>query len=331
MVQHIVRGASQVFYARVLDSDNELLDPTSISVYLLPPSSAYPGDGQQDVKRQAKGIYSTIVTIPSGAELGTWNLLWSITIGSENYSENEEFTVQSSADLFFDSDVLMVNQEYTINIDGSIRDSLGNELGNDINLFFFTEFEPMYCSVQDIRLEIGQYINDVPDFTIALKIWKASMYADNITYIPVPKTGKRHSYYVFAREQFVKASAVLDLLNIVIFNTSGGFKKILGDLEITKFGAKLSDNPLFADWATNRKGWQWVIENGGEMTPRSGHKPGVAVKAGSHPNRPNIGRGWIVSDNGANSRTEAEATLGGSKTRAKAVKEKYITWLSTNG
>lgn len=330
MIQHVVRGTTQTFYARVYDENNELVDPNTIEAYVLESGEIYPEGTSYVVNKQATGIYYITISVADDAVLGSWKIYWRVLLGEEWYNEEEPFEVDAGADLFFDSDVLMINQEYTITINGSIRDSLGNEFGSNTEVYFYTELEPMYCTVQDIRLEIGQYISNIPDYTIALKIWKSSTYADHITYITVPKSGKRHDYYVFAREQFVKASAVVDLLNLVIMETGGGHKKLLGDLEITKFGLKLADNPLISDWAKQRKGWQWVIENGGEMTPGSGHKPGVAVKAGSHPNRPNIGREWIIGE-GVNSKTLAEDTIGGSKTRAKLVKIKYANWSASNG
>jgi len=329
MKQHVVRGYTETFYARVYDVGNELITPDSITAYLIPPGSAYPGSGELTVTKQALGIYGAEVSIPVTASTGDWEIYWRIVISGETYNESEKFIVDPAPDLHFDSEVLMINQEYTLTIDESIRDSLGNTLTADENIFFYTELYPMYCSVEDIRLEIGSEISSIPDFTIALRIWKASMYADNITYISVPASGKRRNYYNFAREQFVKAKAIADVLMLTSHGSGGGYKKVLGDLEVTKMKDTSKGPNLVEDWLNEYKGWKWVVENGGEMTPGSGHKPGIATKGGWHPNRPNIGRGWIVG-HGANTRTQAEDTTGGTKTKAKNVRAKYINWEATH-
>lgn len=325
MIDHVVRGTTNTFYARVYDYDNTLLDPDLIEVFVIAPGDAYPGEGSQSVIKVSTGVYSADITIPASAELGTWGLYWSITIAGEHYYETEEFEVDPSVDLFFDHEVLMVNQKYTVTVDSSVKDVDGNSLLADSDISFYTELEPMYATVQDVRLLVGTEISGIPDSTIALRLWKASIHADAITYQIPPASGGIYDHYVYARENFVLYQSMSDLLNLLEYGIGGGYKKVLGDLEISRFGNKPSDDDLLHNYMKQARGWEWVVKTGGRMAPDSALRPLTANKGAWHPDRPNIGRGWTVGP-GANTSTVPLPTTSDTMSRTKRAWSAYRQW-----
>lgn len=324
--EQVIRGTTDTFYARVYETDNELLDPDEIRAFLVDSNSyVY---SELTVLRDSLGVYHVVLVVPETLTLGLWGIAWYITIGEEETTETEYFEVIARPDLFFDAEILLANQEYTITISKDIRDMYGNGLIEDKKVFFYTEFTPYYASVEDTRLEGGPELASLPDYTLALHVWKNSMYADNITYIRPTTTFLSH--YRFAREQFVITKTLVDMFQLIDRGVGGGFKKVLGEFEVSRFGDKGNTNNMLSDLRNALKGWRWVIENGGEMAPNTGHHIQATTKAGLHPNRVPVGRGWYVGD-GANTQTSVEVTDGDTLTHKRSAWDKYTNWSVEHG
>jgi hypothetical protein len=124
-------------------------------------------------------------------------------------------TKTAKPEYFLDFDV---NRIFNVSFDIDV-----NELKSDFNFMGF--LNPFYGSTRELRLDIGPFVNDYNDFTLALIIHRHSITADQIWPHTMPLVvPTRISEYVAAR-------AKKDIL--ATFFTSGERMSALGDLRIS--------------------------------------------------------------------------------------------------
>jgi hypothetical protein len=88
---------------------------------------------------------------------------------------------ENSVLTFTPSSSLAQNSTYRITISKEITSSAGIALDDDITWIFSTVFSPYYSSVSRIRDDLGGFVSDVNDITIAKTIYNVSLWADQIT------------------------------------------------------------------------------------------------------------------------------------------------------
>lgn len=105
----------------------------------------------------------------------------------------------------------------------------------DYSFFFTTILSPMYTSIQIIRMDLGSFIDSVPDNTIALLIHRNSVYAQTLGTISSP-------VQTYAR-QYVTCKTELDLINALYLGIGklGSGRRTLGDMSITKDAGGVQD------------------------------------------------------------------------------------------
>jgi hypothetical protein len=144
-------------------------------------------------------------------------------------------------------------------------------------------------------LDLGALITDVPDDTINLAIFEASLEANALTFGTL--TAQRASvirFFQFARRQYVTCVAELILLNALqgsITGDEGGRSKRLADLQVSYGGGGEFDDLLDRAIACRIK-WEATLTSYGEIGPGTSQKPSMVIKGKLDPDRPEFGREW---------------------------------------
>ena len=208
---------------------------------------------------------------------GTWNDLWTVGILGENITFEGSFEVISGGEVRQPKCGLDFNSLILIQLKG-LKDVDGNELLKDYKLFFTTEYNPFYASVEMLKMEMGSWIENVPDDTIALSIHWSSLEANNITGLK-PKSER----YYFARTRFVMYDAALRLFTMPAGSIgSNGKQKQLGDLLIENSSSLDYDlKDLVKELKLERDEWWRVVNAGGCIVNGQGLGPSFARKSGA--------------------------------------------------
>jgi hypothetical protein len=205
--------------------------------------------------------------------------------------------------LSIDEDLLFTNNVVTVNIDSSIASTLGNTLAEDYEFYFTTTYSPLYSSVRKVRLEIGAFIQDIPDDTVNLAIFEASLEAD----LMIWNTGTSNANYLnFAKRQFVTCKAAEILLNNILGGSSTLKSKSLGDFSVAYDTSGSNINDIMDKINACLGKWLPVLQAAGYPT----QEPAMFIKGELDPDRPAIGRGW-------------DTTFGAEDVPAANIKVKY--------
>ncbi len=197
-------------------------------------------------------------------------------------TSGSDLTITIPSGLFYKNNI------FTITLDDAIADTDGNTLGTDYSFYFTTEYDPLYSSVRKLRLEVGAFISSVPDDTLNLAIFEASLEADALTW---NKSDTSADYYVFVRRQFTTCKAAEILLLNVGGASFGLASKKLGDLAVT-YNPRIMQDILNKTLACLGK-WLPALQGGGYAI----QEPTMVIKGELDPDRPNVGRGWNGSIN----------------------------------
>lgn len=176
-----------------------------------------------------------------------------------------------------DADQLYENNIVKIQLNDSILDADGNTL-NEFSSYFTTTYTPAYTSIRRIRLDLGPLVAAVPNDTIMLAIFEASLYVDAISFV-TPGDSQALAYYNFAKREFTTCLAELILVRgaqgIVTGDT---MSKTLGDLSVSRGGQSTSVGDREDDLRECIARWSVVLETGGDITPDTSLKPGYSAK-----------------------------------------------------
>ena len=192
----------------------------------------------------------------------------------------ESGTVRGSA-----TSQLLENMQVVITVDSSIANTDGVKLGKNLEFYFTTKYNPLYSTIRKIRLDIGKFIEGIPDDTINFAIFEASREADFLTFIK--DVSKQTELYKHARRQWATCKAEQILL-FNAYSTSGGLLKSnrLGDFEVVYDRAIVDNlNNRLMDCIAR---WEAEINSGGAAI----QTPSMVIKGELDPDRPDIGRTW---------------------------------------
>lgn len=246
------------------------------------------------------GFYEFSYAVPSAAEEGTWVDVWIAELETVELSNIQNFIVTSGAT--FTVQTLAKNQLIEIFLGKEIADLTGELLlGEDITLTFTTQYSPFYTNVESVRMEGGPLLNYIPDDTIALMIFWASLEADYIK----PPVVCDEAKFCFARARYAIYDAALRALmspggSFVngMHSVSGGSKS-LGELSIKKGSSGNSGSlsgGLDPDTFKYLKGlkdeWWRVVNSGACIVPGQGFEPTSAIRGYYDPARRPPGRLW---------------------------------------
>lgn len=206
---------------------------------------------------------------------GQWKDFWTVGILGENITFESGFEIISGGNVVQPKCGLDFNSLILIKLK-NLKDVDGNLLLKDYNLFFTTEYNPFYASVEMLKMEMGSWVNNVSDDTIALSIHWSSLEADNIT-------GKRPNSerYFFARSRFVMYDAAMRLFSMPVGSFGNdGKQKQLGDLLIeNKESLDFDLKDLLKELRAERDEWWRVVNAGGCIVNGQGLGPSFAEKS----------------------------------------------------
>lgn len=185
------------------------------------------------------------------------------------------------------SGLLFANNVVTVVLDDSIAGTDGTTLSTDYEWYFTTEYDPLYSSVRKVKLEAGALLTSVPNDTINLAIFEASLEADISTFNSPTSTNE---YYNFARRQWVTCKAIEVLLSNVLGANAGLKSKRLADLEV-QYDTKMAMNALDKALGCLAK-WTPILQAGGWLV----QEPTMFIKGEYDPDRPKVGRLWENND-----------------------------------
>lgn len=258
-------------------------------------------DGPLTPTEISEGFWELSYVVPSGSPAGLWKDVWVSQVETTDSNAVLGFTVDNGVDI---SDQHLSNNELiVIELDESIASYLGLTLAGDVQLSFLTVLSPFYASPDLVRMEVGPWIDFIPDSTLALMIHLASKEADFIM------SGSRSSAsrVGFARSKFVIYDAVLRALYLpgswTYQSGSGGsggtLSKRLGDLSISSSeGSTVARTSSGIDTATLghiralRDEWWRVVNAGGEIMPGQSLGFEAGLRGIYDPDRRVGGRGW---------------------------------------
>ena len=268
------------------DDCNNLVNATNVSLTVTAPGGAQ--TVINNPVNEDTGFYYASYTPTSE---GNYTEVWTATILGEAITITNTFTVKAAGKIQAHQNGLDFNSLILITLADTIADTNGNKLGKTQYLSFATEYNPFYCSVEMVRMEMGSWVDLVPDDTIALAIHWSSLEANNITSV-IPKDKDR---YYYARTRFTMYDCALRLFTMPVGTSSpgSGKQKQLGDLLIEN-GSSLDLNikDLIMELRLERDEWWRVVNAGGTIVNGQGLGPTMATKGGSISEKIKRSREW---------------------------------------
>lgn len=157
-------------------------------------------------------------------------------------------------------------------------------LGEEEQIFFTTEYSPLYADDRKVRMEAGGILGSVPDFTLCMALLEASIEADILTFA----TPSNIPLYEHARREYVSCKAAQMVASNILANGGLLKNKKLADFEVEYDHSAMKD--LLDDLFDKCKHWRKQLEAGGAA--RALRDPRGVIKGECDPDRPEIGRGW---------------------------------------
>ena len=307
-----LRGTEITLTAYFLDAGDNYADPnplSSLKLDIYPPgkdprtgaeqseASVYnvsltnPGEGPyadplKTIEKIDTGKYRYTFLIPADSDFGAALDNWRGVVDSQNLNEVFTFTVVGGGSV--GTTQLYENNAVIIELKSTIAATDGTTLGQDYRWHFTTTYNPIYSSVRRVRLDLGPLIKDIPDDTINLAIFEASLEANALIFgVLNPSNWK---YFHFARRQYVTCLAEVILLGSLMGSGGGGAKsKRLADLDVD-YDGNLDD--LMSKALACLAKYEPVLTSAGELAAGTSQRPSMVIKGISDPDRPNVGRGW---------------------------------------
>jgi len=317
----VLTGQTVSLYSVVTDDRGNLVNTDVLpNVYLYPPSISdeileeeiltgiyASAIGPLVPVAVGLGFYKLDYLVPTGSEEGPWIDYWIGTIDGVTADVTLSFKVAIGGNIV--SQTLSGNQLVVVELDSSIRTIPDivtlkyKSLKEDMFLSFLTELSPFYASPDLVRLEVGTWIDYIPDTTLALMLHWSSQEADFIQK-PTYCNSKDLEY---ARAKFVTFDTALRALLLPGGASSSGFgvpdgtSKVLGDLSIHRknVGNTVAVTSSGIDVDTlnyirsQRAEWWRVVNAGACIVPGQGLGMESGVKGLNDPNRRNAGRQWL--------------------------------------
>jgi len=137
------------------------------------------------------------------------------------------WTTPYSSDWYQNNEIIVTVSKYVMN-------ASGNYMSESQQFMFTTAFNPLYCSVQKIRMAIGPYIREIPDDTINRTIFNNSLLAYQLANETYGQQQWNIENPSFAAKMYTCCKSQFDLLNAELLNRVGdaGQLKRLGDFTV---------------------------------------------------------------------------------------------------
>lgn len=188
---------------------------------------------------------------------------------------------------------LRVNNKVSLTLT-SLFSTTGLTLPAPLEYHFTTQYEPLYGSHIMIRSRIGSYINDLPDETIYLALYLASLEADGLIRSTVGLSADTLAYLDTLKGRYAQVTASLTLLvNSSDFSIRRKSKSI-GDMDVSWEQSPILER-LYLDLRREQEELEQALLNLGKPNLL----PKMAIKGSWDVDRPMIGRGFDPTPAGA--------------------------------
>jgi hypothetical protein len=283
-------------------------------------SSTFTGLGPFTATEISAGYYEYDYTIPSGGASGVWRDVWISSKDGVTSSSIFEFDVITQFEAILQG--LEDNQLVIVELAETIADLEGNALEGVTELTFTTSYDPLFASADLIRVEVGRWIDFIPDDTLNLMAhWSSKEaelvipaelratvtmgYWDGTVQINANTTGsvnqnRQKDMLALALTKFVIYDAALRSLKLpgaaeAANVTQAGMMKRLGDLMIqgpqsAGLGGSGLTQGMLDDLRKEREKWWRVVNSGGRLTPGQSYDPAMGVRGILDPDRRRTGR-----------------------------------------
>jgi hypothetical protein len=268
-----------------------------------------------------EGIWEYRYTTSGTAVEGTWTDLWSGILNGQVISDSFNFEVYAAGDVEAIGNQLYVNNLIEVILTSGIMATDGTYLSDGYSFEFLTETDPSYTNIRKVKLEIGSYVEDLPDLTLQLAILEASIEADQITF----ETSKNANFYEHARREWTTCKVAFTLLDNV---TSHGLKsKTLDNLRV-EYDTGAVNRTIMRILDCLQK-WEPQVIAGGYS--KQSQQPAYVVKGELDYDRPVVGRMWAptMDTTGTSDKRPAANTtdkLSDSRRFERVWKEKKRFW-----
>ena len=323
--RQVRQNTNITLYIEVYNFDGVLVDADSlpeVSIFDVSHDPTNPDTLDTDAividatsTRISRGIYSYTYSVGANASVGTWFDKWSVVLdGSESHVVMRFQVIANGGtaeSTFSPAPVLLENNVVIVTLSPSIEDTDGNPLTGGYQYYFTTVYNPLYSSVKQVRLRAGGYMSNVPDDTINLALFEASLEVDSMIFgfsrepggcgYKVSYTTNNGlispTYYINnyitggpyldqAKKQYALCKAIIFILS----NSLGpaAKKKRLADFQVDYGEGSLKE--FMNDLISECKDWEKVLESGGYLTKNVSLPIATAIKGLHHYDYPRIGR-----------------------------------------
>jgi hypothetical protein len=239
-----------------------------------------------------EGIYEYEFTAPSGPD-GTWHDVWIGDLLYQTISGVMAFDVTNLGLVSSFENQLFTNDLVQITVASGLQATDGTFISEPFELEFLTTTSPSYSSPRKLRLEVGAFVENLPDMILEMAILEASLEADVLTFI----TGRYNDpLYKHARYEYVSCLASTTLLtnvgNLLLRS------KTLADLSVTYDTNGVRDTMEKLKYCLDT--WKPQLLAGGGAKAIT--QPSYVIKGELDPDRPAVSRSWSSTENGDISR-----------------------------
>jgi hypothetical protein len=229
-----------------------------------------------------EGIWECGYTTHGSATEGIWTDLWSGILNGQVITGTFNFYVYSAGEAEAIGDQLYNNNIIEVTLSSGIMATDGTYLTDGYSFEFLTEISPAYSNIRKLKLEVGSYIEDLPDITLQLAILEAGLEADEITF----EVEKNDEFYEHARREWTTCKTAFTLLDNV---ASHGLKsKTLDNLRV-EYDTSAVNRTIMRIMDCLQK-WEPQVIAGGYS--RQSQQPARVVKGEFDYDRPIVGRMW---------------------------------------
>lgn len=247
---------------------------------------------------------------------------WYKTSYYNSISTNESMLSNAVPGSSTNTNQLTENMQVVITLDPSISSLTGTSIGDSLQFFFTTKYNPLYSSVRKVRLEIGSFVQNLDDEAINFAIYEASLASDQLSWFKnamFTGNGASSPFFIWARREWVTCTASSSLLMNVI---SGLKSKRLDNMEVTYDFITRGQTMLDKVQACIDK-WEKELKSGGKGV----QTPTYFVKGELDPEAAHVGRMWekgpgILSTAASNARYKpfhARRYIGGFRRNAPGI------------
>ena len=191
--------------------------------------------------------------------------------------------------LELDPDQLQINNLVQVEVE-NVEDVTDGTMLTPYASFFTTTYSPLYTGIRRIRLDLGPFIATVPNETIMLAAYEASLYVDTISFVQVVSNP---GYLAFAKRELATCMAELILLRGSVGLSLGqDMSKTLADLKVSRGGGDADSNAKQKDLEECVARWKVPVQTGAAASPDTSLKPTYTVKGAVAEDAIAVGRGW---------------------------------------